>query len=119
MVRVLIAVESAMLGELLKDLIDREPNMDVVGKVSDPMDALLAVEETQADVLIHTWPESGRMPGICEHLLNEYPDLLVIGIAPNQDRAYACRRAITTTTLLTAGLQDVLSEIRLIEPALR
>jgi hypothetical protein len=121
MIRVLLAVESQMLSEL-KEHIERDDNMEVVGEVSEvanPLDLLLAVDGTQANVVIHGWPESQEMPGVCTHLLAEFPDLLVIGIPPSRDRAVACRQTITKTTIRMAGMEDLLAEIRQTEPALR
>lgn len=117
-IRVLLAVDSPMLRELLKDRIQPQRDIEVVGEAADPVDLLLAVHATQADVVIHTWPES-TTPGICSHLLAEYPGLLVIGIPPNENRAYACHQAISTTRLPTAGLEEMLAEIRQTVPALK
>ena len=111
-IRVLLAVESSTLCDVLKGQIQEQRDVEVVGEVIDPVELLLAVGATQADVVIHTWPESEETPGICSHLLLEYPDLLVIGISPNEDRAYACRQAISTTTLPTAELGELFAEMR-------
>ena len=63
-------------------------------------------------MVIHSWPESHEMPGICTHLLGEYPDLLLIGIPPSADCAYVCRQTIATTTLPSGKLRDVIAHIR-------
>ncbi len=118
-IRVLLAVDSPMLRELLKDRIQPQRDIEVVGEAADPVDLLLAVRATDADVVIHTWPESTEAPGICSHLLTEYAGLLVIGIPPDEDRAYACHQAISTTRLPTAGLEEMLAEIRQTVPALK
>jgi DNA-binding NarL/FixJ family response regulator len=110
--QVLLAVESLLLRELLLDLLGREPDMEVVGEVTDPVDLLLAIEETQAKVVLHTFPDPEEPPGVCSHLFAEYPDLLVIGISPAADAAFACRQEVTVRALGNAGLAGVLAEIR-------
>ena len=110
--RVVLALDSPMLGELLRNLIQREAGVEVVDEVDDPVDLLLGVDLSRVDVVIHSWPESHEMPGICTHLLGEYPDLLLIGIPPSADCAYACRQAIATTTLPSGKLRDVIAHIR-------
>ena len=101
MIRVLLAVESAAVCQRLQDLLGQDPEIDIVGRVTDPVDVLLAVGDVQADVVIQTWPESGRLPGVCSHLLAEYPHLLVIGVPPRQDRMFACRQRIARTRVPT------------------
>lgn len=110
--RVVLALDSPMLGELLRKLIQREADVEVVDEVEDPVDLLLGVDLSGVDVVIHSWPESHEMPGICTHLLGEYPDLLLIGIPPSADCAYACRQEIATTTLPSGKLSDVIAQIR-------
>lgn len=117
MIRVLFAVESSAVCNRLRDLIGQDPDVEVVGEVADPIDLLVAVNRTQADVAIVKWPQSGELPGICSHLLTEYPDLLVIGIPLREDRAYACRQRIARTRLPT--MEGVVSEIHRRVPAVR
>ena len=111
-IQVILAMESPMLRGILKDLIQQESDLEVAAEACDPVDLLLAVAETQADVVIHSWPASQEIPGICTHLLLEYPDLLLIGIPPNADHAVACRQTIATKQFPTAGFGDLLSEVR-------
>jgi len=109
--RIVLALDSPMLRELLGNLIQREDGMEVVADVADPMDLLFGVDLSEVDAVIHAWPESHEMPGICTHLLAEYPDLLVLGIPPDAQSVYACRQEITTTTLPGNKLDEVIAQI--------
>ncbi len=111
-IKVLLAVESPMLRELLSEHIGNEPDLEVVDERVAPVDLLVAVARTEADVVIQTWPASGEMPNILTHLFVEYPELLVIGLPDDLDHAVICRQTITKTEFPTVGLQEVLSEIR-------
>ena len=110
--RVLLALEPDMFREILADTLEREEDIELVGEVDDPVDLLLAVEETQADVVLHSFPESGDLPAICTHLFAEHPDLRIIGLSPDGELAYACQQKITVRPLAHAGIEDLLCEIR-------
>ncbi len=115
MIRVLFAVDSATVCERLQALFEQDPDIEVVGQVTDAVDVLLAVDEMQADVVVQTWPHSGKPPGSVSTLLAEYPELLVIGVPPRQDRAWACRQRIARTRL--PAIEDLIPEIHRRVPA--
>lgn len=117
MIRVLLAVKSRTVCKRLQCLIEQDPDIEVVAKAIDPVDVLVAVKEAQADVVIQTWPQSGKLPGLVSSLLAEYPDLLVIGVPPRQDRAYACWQRIARTRLPT--MEELIPEIHRRVPAAR
>lgn len=111
-IRVLLALDSPLLRELLRKLIEQEPDLEVVDEIDDPVDLLLGADLANVNAVIHSWPESAEMPGVCTLLLAEYPDLLLVGIPPGAECAYACRQAIATTTLPRPSLGGVIDEIR-------
>lgn len=105
--RVLLAIDFQLLSDLLQDFLADEPFVDVVGQVVDPADLLVAVGRTAANVVIQNWESAGQMPGICTHLLAAYPDLLVIGLGPDGEHNYTCRRPIVVDGLPALGLPSV------------
>ena len=115
MIRVLLAVDSPTICKRLQVLFKQDPAIEVVGQVTDPVDVLLAVSEMQADVVVQTWPQSGKPPGSVSTLFAEYGELLVIGVPPRQDRAWACRQRIARTKLPT--IEDLIPEIHRRVPA--
>lgn len=110
--KVLLAVESPILRELLSENIEKELDVEVVDESVDPIDLLVAVGRTEADVIIQTWPAGGEMPNILTHLFVEYPELLVIGLPDDSDRAVVCRSTITKTEFPMLGFQELLSQLR-------
>ncbi|MBN1911250.1 MAG: hypothetical protein JW818_16005 [Pirellulales bacterium] len=118
-IQVLLAVDSLMLGELLRRTIEREADLVVVGQVDNPIDLLVAVGAMEPDVVLHTWPDSDEMPGVFSHLLTEYPDLVVIGLPSAADRAVSCRQVIQRTETAVSSIKDLLAEIRTAADSLR
>ena len=110
--KVLLAIESPILRELLRESIERELGVEVVDERVDPMDLLVAVGRTEADVVIQTWPTGDEMPSILTHLFVEYPELIVIGLPDDSDRAIVCRPTITKTEFPMLGLEELLSQLR-------
>ncbi len=112
-IRMVLALDSPMQREAFRKLLADEPDIELVAEVEDAVDLLLTVDLTGVNVVLHGWPEeSGELPGICTHILTEYPDLLLIGIPADADRAYACRQMIATTPLAAKTLHEMLAEIR-------
>ena len=100
-----------MLRELLKDLICRQGDMEVVGEALDPLEVLYAVRKTEADVVVTTLPESGEA-GISSHLLAEYPELLVLALAPDGSDAMLYRQVLVKESVHGEAFDGLLSVVR-------
>lgn len=109
--KILLAIASPLLREVLRERIEGEADVEVVEQGLDSIDLLVAVGRTKADVVIQTWPENGAMPGICSHLFLEYPDLIVVGLPGDSDKAVVCRQTIAKTVLPTVGIEDLFSAV--------
>jgi len=100
-----------MLRELLKDLICRQTDMEVVGEALDPLEVLYAVRKTEADVVVTTLPKSGE-PGISSHLLAEYPQLLVLALAPDGSDATLYRQVLVKESVRGEAQDALLAMVR-------
>ena len=92
----LIAENHQDLSEIMSQLIDTEPDMHCVGRVSDAGEVLAAARRTQADVLILDLMLHGGsgLPLIGE-LAEALPALRIIvfsGLAFSDDIAYEAKR---------------------------
>ena len=77
------ALESTrpLVREVLHYMVTRA-GMEVVGQFSDSLDLLCSVERLRPEV-IFLWTADGlKEPGICSHLLQEYPHLKVVVVSP-------------------------------------
>ncbi|HEY7495297.1 MAG TPA: hypothetical protein VIH59_29850 [Candidatus Tectomicrobia bacterium] len=109
---VLLANSPEALRTSLATLLQQQSDIEVAGTVPDPIELLVAVGDTQADVVIMTLPESGEMPGICSHLLHEYPQLLILALSSTRTRACIYRQAITVEPLADISDEGILTAVR-------
>jgi len=86
-IKIVLANRPRMMREVVKQMIDSQPDMEVVGEVLDPVDLLVAVRDTQADAVILDLEDS-KEPGLTSHLLAEYPNLTILGLAANGKTAF-------------------------------
>lgn len=87
-IKVLLASRPKMLSEVIRSIVERQPDMKVVGEVLDPVELLLAVETTGAEVVIVTPLEATGQPHLCSQLLAAYPQLRIVTLTAKGDAAY-------------------------------
>lgn len=85
-IRILLAELPQMLSDLLKQAAARRPDMEIVGEFTDGMSLLLAADETHADAVV-LGLHDGELPGICSHLLSEYPRIKLFAVAADGGHA--------------------------------
>jgi chemotaxis response regulator CheB len=84
MKRITAALEGnrPLLREVLHYLVTNA-GIEVVGQSSDSLDLLCSIERLRPDVVfLWTW-EASKEPGICSHLLQEYPELKIVVVSPD------------------------------------
>jgi len=111
-VKVLLANGPEALRTGLATFLQQQSDIEVVGTVLDPIELLVAVADTQADVVVVTLPDTGEMPGICSHLLHEYPQLLIPALSSDRTRACVYRQAITAEPLADISDEGILAALR-------
>jgi len=84
-VRVLIANRPRLMRELMIETISDEPDIHIVGEVTDESDLARAIERTQPDFVIVALEKHNRLPAACQSILRAYPRLKVIAIAPDRN----------------------------------
>lgn len=111
-VKVLLANRPHALRIWLEELLQHQSDIEVVGTILDPIELLIAIEDTQADVAVVDLPDSGEMPGICSHVFHEYPQLLILALSADRMRACVYRQVITEAQLPNTSDEEVLTAIR-------
>ena len=86
-VRVLVANQPRLMRELIMTTIADQPDIELVGEVGKQEDLADAVEQSRPDVLILGMDERERHSVQCGFLLGRYPDMRILALAPEQNRA--------------------------------
>ena len=83
--RVLMANQPKVMRELLVEVLEGEPWIEIVGQVSRESEIKELVQKTTPDLLVVTAETPGMRPAICDQLLKEYPAMRIIAIAPREN----------------------------------
>ena len=86
-IRVLIANQPRLMRELISATIADQPDIELVGEVGKQEDLAEAVAETRPDVLIVPMDDQNGYRAQCGFLLGRYPEMKILAIAPEQNRA--------------------------------
>jgi chemotaxis response regulator CheB len=84
--RILVANRPRLMREVIMAALTGQPNIEIVGEVSDERDILEQVRATLPDLLVIALDDSEIRPAICDSVLREHPQLRVIAVASRKDR---------------------------------
>jgi DNA-binding NarL/FixJ family response regulator len=84
--RILVANHPKLLRELIVATFTDQPDIEIVGEVSDEAEILSRVQATLPDLLVIALDETGRRPVICDQVLRECPGVRILAVASRQDR---------------------------------
>jgi DNA-binding NarL/FixJ family response regulator len=87
-IKVLLASRPKMLSDVIKNLIDSQQDMELLGEVFDPIELLIAVRTTQVDAVIVTPLDLEVESRICHHLLAQNPQLKIVTLSAKGDAAF-------------------------------
>ena len=96
-VRILLVDDHQMFRDALRSLLEREPNLEVVGETGDAFEVVGLVEKTAAQIVCM---DIG-MPGmngieITRHLIVAFPSVKVVALSTHSDQRYV-------TDMMSAG----------------
>ncbi len=86
-VRVLVANQPRLMRELIMTTIGDQPDIELVGDVPEGDDLTETVEQVRPDVLIVSMDQREKYRDQCGFLLGRYPEMKILALAPNQNRA--------------------------------
>jgi DNA-binding NarL/FixJ family response regulator len=84
-IRVLVANRPRLIRELMMVTISDQPDIEIVGEIDQESEIEGAVERTHPDFLIVALDKENRLPAICQPVLQNHPQLRLIGIAPDRN----------------------------------
>ena len=101
-----------MLSEVIRSMIGRQEDMEVVGEVLDPIELLIAARVMPVDVVIITPLKVDGEPRICSHLLAKHPLLKIIILSPDGETAFLYRSDLPKIRIDEPSEQEICSAIR-------
>lgn len=85
--RVLVANSPKLMRELVIDTFADQPDITIVGEVSESAEILLRVEETHPDFLFIALENPQERPAVCDMILRLHPEVNIIAVSPRVDRS--------------------------------
>ncbi len=82
-IRVLVANRPRLLRELVLSTLSEQAGISVVGETDNEWDVPSLVAKTKPDFLLIALDEPQQRPPLCDLLLQEFPALRIIAVAPN------------------------------------
>ena len=111
-IRVLIAYQSRLARELVRTIISRQEDLEVVGEIQDEPGVLSAVEQNQADCLIIEQEKLDQRPAIRDAVLRRSPEIKILAVASGTEKStlYWVTREIRSVPVETSeeGVLDAL-----------
>jgi threonine dehydratase len=94
-VRVLVGVLPEGIRDAVNAVLVGDPDIDMVGFAATPSGLLRAAGTLRADIVVIATVDGG-LPGVATHLVDQYPDIRVVAVAPEGRTAltYALRPRI-------------------------
>lgn len=90
-----------LLGEIgtewkriVEELVAENGKLLIVGEAEKPVDILLQARKANADVVVLSQELQGGEPGVCSHLLLEYPNVVVVLVPSEDGPNVLCRMAL-------------------------
>lgn len=79
--RIILANGSRFLRDMLKRVIEKVPDLRVVGEVTDLARLSSAILQTDAQWVIVSRPPNGKLPEVVESLLLKHPLVRILSVA--------------------------------------
>jgi hypothetical protein len=111
-IKVLLASRPKLLSEVIRYMVARQPDMQVVSEVLDPIELLLAVKVTNANVVIVTPLPANGEPHICIQLLAAYPQLKIVTQSAKGEAAYLYQSGLPKQRIDEPSEQLIFAAIR-------
>jgi DNA-binding NarL/FixJ family response regulator len=99
------------MREVMRQLIKRQPDMEIVGEVLDLSALIRAAKETAADVIIVALEDSVAL-GLSSQLLAECPNVIILELASKGDVAFIGQVCLGRREIVEPSEANILSALR-------
>jgi DNA-binding NarL/FixJ family response regulator len=111
-IKIMLASRPKILSDVIRNIIELQKDMIIVGDVIDPIKLLYIIKDTVVDVVIVTPLKANGEPLICSHLLAEYPRLKIVTQSAQGEAAYLYQTGLLKIRLEDPSAQSILQVIR-------
>jgi DNA-binding NarL/FixJ family response regulator len=111
-IKIMIASRPKIISDVIRNMIESQPDMLLLKEVIDPIRLLYATNETEVDVVIVTPLKMKGEPLICSHLLAEHPNLKIIVLKAEGDAAYLFQNGDVKKLIKDPSKETILNVIR-------
>ena len=87
-IKVMFSSRPKLLSEVIRNLIEHQSDMEVMGEVVDPIELIFALREMPVDVVIITPLSVNQNPRLCSQLLKEHPKLVILTLTKENEAVY-------------------------------
>ena len=84
-IRVLVAIYPRLMRELILTTFADQPDIEVVGEVTDEAAIPSEVERTVPDFLVISLDSQGQRPPVCDAVLRRRPEMRIIAVDPEHN----------------------------------
>ena len=84
-VRVLVANRPRLMRELVLATISDQPDIEVMGEITQDSEIAQMVDEAKPDFLIIALDRADQRPALCDALLEKYPEMKILALAPERN----------------------------------
>lgn len=112
-IRVLVANRPKLMREVIIETFVDQPDITIVGEVSEEAEIAGRVDETRPDFLFIALDDPDERPAVCDAILRSHPEISIIAIAEhaNQTMRYWASFNIHASVVEASG-EAILSEMR-------
>lgn len=110
-IRVLLANHPLMLPEAIREFLQEQDDMELVGDCRGPMTILQETGRTKADAVILAH-EGTHEPALCSQLLAVYPDLTILGVTPDMTAGFVQQLCPQRQAFSECKVRDVIQRLR-------
>ena len=110
--RIILANRPRLVRQLLGHAIRKHPELCIVAEVSDLTRLPSAVEQTEADWIVVTLPQSGDIPAMLTALLAAHRSVCILAVAADATRAKVRCLSGRGHELEDPSLAGILAEMR-------
>lgn len=111
-INIMLSSRPRLLADVMRNLIERQSDMIIVGDVIDPIELLFALQKTTADVVIITPLKANGYPKICTQLLKKYPQLRILILTVESEAVFIYQSGLPRERIEKPSEQVILDAIR-------